>query len=114
MNVFLADCVTWEPIPPAQLGYELPEPGYPDKVLSFTDPISGVVTKDVAASNNVVEESADYRKESFIQIYDNDWWGSKESKSGGGSELKQTGNVVKVLDKLVQKLKKLLGKQVIR
>ena len=65
-------------------------------------------------AHGVEEESADHRKNSFINIYNNDWWFSNISKSGTGSELSRTVRMEMVLDVVVQKLKESLGKNVIR
>ena len=60
------------------------------------------------------EESADHRRNSFINIYNNDWWFSNISKSGTGSELSRTVRMEMVLNVVVEKLKESLGKDVIR
>ena len=41
------------------------------------------------------------RKEVFQEIYDHNFWASNETCSGGGSELKNTQNVIKELPKLL-------------
>ena len=59
-------------------------------------------------------EDQEGRKEKFIEIYENNWWMSKVSKSGEGSERNYTERVERVLDKVVERLKKDLGKETIR
>jgi GT2 family glycosyltransferase len=41
--------------------------------------------------------------ETFTKVYDNNIWGSKETKSGYGSELKQAVNLVKQMPKICKK-----------
>ena len=61
-----------------------------------------------------LEEDPQHRRESFVKIYENNWWFSNISKSGTGSERTHTVKVEKVLDKVVEKVKSVMGKEVIR
>ena len=99
------DCISWEPIPSDKLGYDLPE-------MELTGPryVEGHEEEIYEGE----EEPADHRRNSFINIYNNDWWFSNVSKSGTGSELTQTVHMEMVLDKVVEMLKESLGKDVIR
>ena len=54
-------------------------------------------------------ESSDHRKDSFAKVYDNNEW--EGIKSGGGSLLRNTKQIIKVLNNLVEKMKKDLGKE---
>ena len=54
-------------------------------------------------------ESSDHRKESFAKVYDNNEWGG--IKSGGGSLLRNAKQIIKVLNNLVERMKKDLGKE---
>jgi hypothetical protein len=54
-------------------------------------------------------ESSDHRKDSFAKVYDNNEWGG--IKSGGGSLLRNAKQIIKVLNNLVEKMKKDLGKE---
>ena len=101
--MYFSDCVSWHPIPPDQLGYELPDLTGPRQVEDHGD-----------NGNDGEEEPAYHRRESFIQIYNNNWWFSNESKSGTGSERRQTVRVEMVLAQVIEKLKEALGKEVIK
>ena len=53
--------------------------------------------------HNVVHyktEDKEGRQDKFVDIYKNNWWMSKKSKSGEGSEMKFAERVMQVLDKV--------------
>ena len=60
-------------------------------------------------------ESSDHRKESFAKVYhNNEWlggWADGGIKSGRGSLLRNAKQIIKVLNNLVEKMKKDLGKE---
>jgi len=58
----------------------------------------------------LVSEPSDHRRESFAKVYNNNEWGG-EVKSGKGSKLKNAKTIMKVLDIIIKKLKKDLGKE---
>ena len=109
--MYFPDCVSWQLIPPVQLGYEIPDLTGPRQGGHHGED-HGEDHGDNGSKGE--EEPASHRRDSFIQIYNNDWWFSNVSKSGTGSELRQTVRVEMVLDKVVQKLKEALAKDVIR
>ena len=117
--MYFPDCVSWQLIPPVQLGYELPDLTGARQGGDHGEDHGddhGEDHGDDHGDNGSEgeEEPANHRRDSFIQIYNNDWWFSNVSKSGTGSELRQTVRMEMVLDKVVQKLKEVLDKEVIR
>ena len=60
-------------------------------------------------------EYSDHRRESFAKVYDNnEWmggWVDGGIKSGRGSLLRNAKQIIKVLNNLVEKMKKDLGKE---
>ena len=109
--MYCPDCVSWQPIPPDQLGYEPPDLTGPRQGQGYGE---GHGEDHGDDGDTGEKEPATHRKDSFIQIYNNNWWFSNESKSGTGSERRQTGRVEMVLAKVVEKLKEALGKEVIK
>ena len=99
---FYPDCVSWDPISW--------EHDYYDEILSF---IPEDENSDSVGDMEYESEDSVARKDKFVQIFDNNWWMSKVSRSGEGSELTNTVRVQQVLDKVVERLKKDLGKDVI-
>jgi len=89
------DCESWEPV----------------QVLAHNKPERARLAEKV--ETDLESESSEDRKESFAKVYANDEWG-KERKSGPGSLLENSGTVIRVLNILVEKIKKNLGKDVIR
>lgn len=85
------DCVTWTPLPTQ----------YSEKQEARK--ASRKVEKGVT-------ESDLHRKESFQEIWSANAWG-KETKSGPGSLLKNTNNMRRVLDRVVNKVKLALKKE---
>ena len=59
-------------------------------------------------------EEKEGRRDKFIEIHKNNWWMSKQSKSGEGSERNFAERIEKVLDRLVVRMKRDLGKDTIR
>ena len=115
--MYFSDCVSWHPIPPDQLGYELPDLTGPRQVEDHGEGKHHGEDHDEDHGDNGndgEEEPAYHRRESFIQIYNNNWWFSNESKSGTGSERRQTVRVEMVLAQVIEKLKEALGKEVIK
>ena len=100
--LFNPDCISWDPISWKH--------DYYDEVLSF---IPETEHSDSVFDTEYENEDSAARKEKFIQIFDNNWWMSKVSRSGEGSELTNTVRVEQVLDRVVERLKKDLGKDVI-
>ena len=64
------------------------------------------------AISDLMTEDTEHRKKSFAKVYENNEWGAL--KSGGGSLLRNSLVVIKVLNIVVEKLKKILGKEKIR
>ena len=91
------DCESWEQV----------------EVLEHNKQVPEGARLSEKVETNLEAESSDHRKESFAKVYDNDEWG-KERKSGPGSLLENSWTVIKVLDILVEKIKKDLGKKKIR
>ena len=58
-------------------------------------------------------ESGKHRSESFKKIFDQNLWGN-ETKSGPGSGISATINIRNILDIVINKLKTLLNKKIIR
>eukprot|EP00091_Calanus_sinicus_P011268 TRINITY_DN25566_c0_g1_i1.p1 TRINITY_DN25566_c0_g1~~TRINITY_DN25566_c0_g1_i1.p1 ORF type:complete len:167 (-),score=34.71 TRINITY_DN25566_c0_g1_i1:21-521(-) len=58
--------------------------------------------------DHLESESSEHRRESFARVYASDEWG-RERKSGPGSLLSNSWTVIRVLNILVQKIKKDLG-----
>lgn len=88
------DCVTWTPLPTQ---YSAKQEAY--KSSSKVEKVEKGVT-----------ESDLHRKESFQKIWSANAWG-KETKSGPGSLLKNTNSMRRVLDRVVNKVKKTLKKE---
>ena len=59
-------------------------------------------------------ESSEHRKESFINVFENNHWFGGESKSGPGSWLVNAKNIIIILNILIEKIKKKTGKDKIR
>ena len=85
------DCESWERI----------------EVLEHNKPGRARLSEKV--ETNLESESSEHRKESFAKVYENDEWGN-ERKSGPGSLLENSWTVIRVLNVLVEKIKKDLGK----
>ena len=99
---FNLDCISLDPISW--------EHDYYDTILPY---IPRDEHNDSVVDMEYENEDSAARKDKFIQIFDNNWWMSKVSRSGEGSELTYTVRVEQVLDKVVERLKKYLGKDVI-
>ena len=74
---------------------------------------------DIEESDKVLEvdfkaEDSEGRKKNFVDIFENNVWLSKESKSGDGSNLANAKFAMRVLDKAVDLLKRHLRKNVIK
>ena len=65
------------------------------------------------AISDLMAEDTEHRKKSFAKVYENDEWG-KALKSGPGSLVRNSLVAIKVLNIVVEKLKKILGKEKIR
>ena len=100
LNVYIPDCIRWEPHSLEELNYYIRDILKTEQSESVSDP-------------EYANEDSAGRKNKFIQIFDNNWWMSKVSRSGEGSELTNTVRVEQVLDRVVERLKKDLGKDVI-
>ncbi len=55
------------------------------------------------SSRHAILENASSKEDAFEKIYDSNFWGSSESKSGPGSQIKSTESVRKSLPKLIEK-----------
>ena len=92
MSNFTLDCESWQRV----------------DVLDHNK--QGVVAKEIV---DLESETSEDRKNSFAKVYANNEWGT-ERKSGPGSLLENSWTVITVLNILVEKIKKDLGKERIR
>lgn len=58
---------------------------------------------DKVSSNYAILENASNKKDVFEKIYDSNFWGSNESKSGPGSQIKSTEKICESLPFLIEK-----------
>ena len=87
------DCVSWQHV----------------EVLKHNRKGPGERVEGGEGKKQLDSESSDHRKDSFAKVYDNNEWGG--IKSGGGSLLRNAKQIIKVLNNLVEKMKKDLGKE---
>ena len=94
-STITVDCESWEHV----------------EVLEHNKPERARLSEKV--ETDLESESSEHRKESFAKVYKNDEWGN-ERKSGPGSLLENSWIVIRVLNILVEFIKKDLGKDRIR
>eukprot|EP00091_Calanus_sinicus_P015396 TRINITY_DN33598_c0_g1_i1.p1 TRINITY_DN33598_c0_g1~~TRINITY_DN33598_c0_g1_i1.p1 ORF type:complete len:166 (+),score=37.66 TRINITY_DN33598_c0_g1_i1:47-499(+) len=87
------DCVSWQPV----------------EVLDHNMQGPGERGEEGGEEKKLESEPSDHRKESFAKVYDENAWGTV--KSGPGSMLIHAKQIIKVLNSLVEKMKKDLGKE---
>merc|ERR1712079_789190 len=105
LETFVFDCLTWDAKDISEMNYYVRNVIGNDATY-YREEDPNIEERDKLIEVDYKAEDSESRKKNFVDIFDNNVWLAKESKSGDGSKLTSAKFAMRVLDKAVDLLKR--------